>query len=95
MFVLAGDTSMDNSMSQSESKWEKFKKTVSANGDSKPWHILNSGLHVTEEKVIEQRLNICFDCDRLIKATSQCKECGCFMKLKTRLQHAKCPLAKW
>lgn len=85
---------MDNSMSQPESKWEKFKKTVSASGDAKPWHILNPGLHVTEE-VIVQRMSICEGCDRFIKATKQCRECGCIMTMKTRLSNASCPLHKW
>jgi hypothetical protein len=25
----------------------------------------------------------------------QCKQCGCFMEFKTRLEAAKCPLGKW
>ena len=74
------------------SKWEEYKKKI---GDTKPWDILNPNTEWSEEKISNQRLSICLDCDRLIKATTQCKECGCFMKLKTRLKHARCPLEKW
>lgn len=41
------------------------------------------------------RLAICSECDRLFKPTFTCKECGCFMKVKTGLKIAKCPLGKW
>ena len=27
--------------------------------------------------------------------TQQCKKCGCFMKIKTKLKNATCPLQKW
>lgn len=74
------------------SKWEEYKKKL---GDTKPWDILNPHTEWSEEKISKQRLSICLDCDRLIKVTAQCKECGCFMKLKTRLKHARCPLEKW
>jgi hypothetical protein len=31
----------------------------------------------------------------LIKLTSQCKKCGCFMEAKTKLPNAECPIGKW
>jgi hypothetical protein len=41
------------------------------------------------------RLSICHSCDRYIKLTSQCRECGCFMNIKTGMKNALCPLKKW
>lgn len=41
------------------------------------------------------RLQICRECPRLFKPTMQCKECGCFMRIKTRLKSASCPIGKW
>lgn len=41
------------------------------------------------------RYSICESCDRLTKTTKQCRECGCFMKLKVKLADATCPLGKW
>lgn len=42
-----------------------------------------------------KRFNICLECDRLFLPTRQCKECGCFMKIKTRMKSQHCPLDKW
>lgn len=42
-----------------------------------------------------KRLDICLGCDRLRKSVNVCRECGCFMALKTWLKDAKCPLNKW
>jgi hypothetical protein len=41
------------------------------------------------------RFDICHSCEHFISFTSQCKECGCFMKAKTRLPNAECPVGKW
>ena len=48
-----------------------------------------------DSTIIESRLAECRDCEHFIKATSQCKKCGCFMKVKTRLATARCPIGKW
>jgi hypothetical protein len=50
--------------------------------------------HASEEKANE-RFEICKSCPELIKLTKQCKNCGCFMALKTKLEKATCPLGKW
>jgi hypothetical protein len=42
-----------------------------------------------------KRLEICTECPRLFKKTYTCKECGCFMKIKTHLKSAECPIGKW
>jgi len=42
-----------------------------------------------------KRIDICEACPSLFKATKQCKECGCFMNLKTKLTQAVCPIGKW
>lgn len=67
--------------------------------DVRPWDLLRSkaspeGERVTEEKK-QERLSICEECPRYVKMTSQCLECGCIMKLKTKLAAATCPLGKW
>lgn len=72
------------------SAWSEYKKKL---GETRPWHLL------TEEKISEQtaehRLNICLSCDRLINLTKQCRECGCIMPAKVKLEKAVCPLGKW
>ena len=49
----------------------------------------------SDEELIKDRLDICNTCPMLNKKLMQCKKCGCFMKLKTTLKGAKCPLGKW
>ena len=40
------------------------------------------------------RIKTCLGCEHLKKHT-RCDKCGCFMKVKTRLAAAKCPIGKW
>lgn len=47
------------------------------------------------KKVAKERLSICVDCDKYNTTTTQCKECGCIMLLKTILASSTCPLNKW
>jgi len=61
----------------------------------------------TNDEEKERRMSICRSCPHFTKKET-CgtpvigdtledgrKTCGCFMKVKTSLQAAKCPLAKW
>jgi hypothetical protein len=40
-------------------------------------------------------LEICKTCEFFRKGNQTCKKCGCFMKLKTKLEKATCPIGKW
>lgn len=48
-----------------------------------------------EESRFKQRFSICQICPRFFKPTGQCKECGCFMRIKARIPSQKCPIGKW
>jgi hypothetical protein len=74
------------------SKWEEWKK---AQGETRPWHILDSNKYIEDENLGKKRLEICKTCPELIKLTTQCKKCGCFMAAKTKIQAASCPIGKW
>lgn len=74
------------------SKWEEWKK---AQGETKPWHLLDHSKLVEDKSISDNRLNICKACPELIKLTTTCKKCGCFMVAKTKLQGAACPIGKW
>lgn len=74
------------------SKWEQWKK---AQGETRPWHLLDHSKYVDDDKISEQRMSICNACPELVKATTTCKKCGCFMIAKTKLELAACPLGKW
>lgn len=41
------------------------------------------------------RYEICKNCDKFFKPTRQCRECMCFMTVKTKVHDASCPLGKW
>ena len=58
-----------------------------------PERIKNILIH--DSSIVEKRLAECLTCEHYIKATSQCKKCGCFMELKSRLATASCPVGKW
>jgi len=72
-------------------RWEEYKKK---NGVT-PLDMLNPQTKKTSNELAEQRFDICKTCPELIKLTGQCKKCGCFMALKTKLESAKCPIGKW
>lgn len=62
--------------------------------EARPWDLLDSD-NYTSEEIRGARYKTCLGCERLFKPTRTCKECGCFMSLKTWLKHAECPLGKW
>ena len=49
----------------------------------------------SDSELIEARLDICNSCEWLDKRLVKCRKCGCFMKLKSTLKQASCPLGKW
>ncbi|MFN7583958.1 MAG: DUF6171 family protein [bacterium] len=79
-------------MSEELSPWQRYKKNL---GETRPWDIVNPATEWTSAEVAEERYSICKACPELIKLTSQCKKCGCFMIAKTKLEKATCPLGKW
>lgn len=79
-------------MEEPLSAWEKYKKNL---GETRPWDLINPNTEYASGEVHKERYDICKSCPELIRSTSQCKQCGCIMKLKTRLQKATCPLGKW
>jgi hypothetical protein len=60
----------------------------------KPWDLLRRK-NYADEQVAQSRLDVCMGCDFLIKKTTTCKKCGCFMLAKTKLEKATCPIGKW
>ena len=55
-----------------------------------------SGLpEIVSTEIGLERLTICESCDNLDKESYRCSSCGCFMKTKTQLATASCPIGKW
>lgn len=61
---------------------------------AKPWDMINGSPRVSAE-LVKERLDICHTCPAFRPLTQTCKKCGCFMKMKTQLEKAYCPLGKW
>ena len=63
--------------------------------DVKPWDLINPNQPRSTEELHEFRLAICRTCEFFKPKSERCAKCGCFMQLKTKLEHAKCPVGKW
>lgn len=74
------------------SAWSEYRKKL---GTTRPWDVVNPSVPKLSDDDAKKRYSICLDCDRFLKVTNQCKECGCFMSIKTRLATASCPIGKW
>ena len=61
----------------------------------RPWDLFNKKMRRVNSKNYDERIEICRGCPELIKLTFQCKKCGCFMKEKSKLADASCPIGKW
>ena len=72
-----------------------YMSRSSDSDDVKPWDLLNPNKPRSPEELAAYRLSLCKQCEFYRERTNQCKKCGCFMKLKTGLAHAKCPIGKW
>ena len=59
-----------------------------------PFHLLNNKNYTTED-IRSYRYKTCLDCEKLFKPSRTCRECGCFMAIKTWIKDAYCPLGKW
>lgn len=73
------------------SAWERYKEK---NGVT-PLDLLNPKTQKAAGELAANRFAICQSCPELLPVVNQCKKCGCFMELKTKLNAAKCPLGKW
>ena len=79
------------------SRIDRIKEIIEANKNASvgPLDMLKPGTEWAEQSLADQRFSICKACPEFIKLSSQCKKCGCFMAVKTKMQAATCPLEKW
>ncbi len=71
------------------------EKEIKMSDDAKPWDLLNPNKERSPEELMEARLEICKVCEFYKAKTNRCGKCNCFMKLKTTLKDARCPVGKW
>lgn len=50
---------------------------------------------LVEEEELEKRLGQCDSCEFKDPISNQCKQCSCFIFLKTQFKHETCPVGKW
>ena len=50
---------------------------------------------LVEKEVERSRLKECASCSAYLGITNQCRDCGCIVILKAKLNGAKCPRGKW
>ena len=72
-----------------------FQKDRTLKSTVKPWDLLNPETEYVDDDVYQNRLNACRSCEHFFKPTTQCKKCGCFMKIKAAMKDASCPVEKW
>lgn len=65
------------------------------NGDVEFKDLFDPRQERSDKEMIESRLAICNTCPFFNKRLMKCRQCGCFMKLKTTLASAKCPRGHW
>ena len=82
-------------------EWEKYQEEQRRQGkieikrSARPWDLFNAKIGRVPEDIQKIRYNICKDCPYFISLTTQCKICKCFMKEKTKLPNASCPMHYW
>lgn len=45
------------------------------------------------DNIQEERMKICLACSKF--KNGRCKECGCYMRIKTQFAEMECPIGKW
>lgn len=57
---------------------------------------LNSAMSLFVSKEIEEkRMEKCRKCISFDEGKNRCRECGCFLAIKAKLNTAACPSGKW
>ena len=60
-----------------------------------PWDLLNPNQPRTPKQLQQERLAICGTCELFNAFSKTCKICKCYMRMKTKLENAFCPIHKW
>lgn len=77
-----------------KSKWEIYKETHN-NSLVSPLDLFRSDTKYVDDDLFDIRISKCKSCPEVIKLTTQCKKCGCFMLVKAKMENATCPMGKW
>lgn len=75
-------------------EWKQKNLEKQMAGETTVLSLLNPETPHATDEVISKRISICESCPSFL-VTKQCKECGCFMPIKTKLLYAQCPRGLW
>lgn len=56
---------------------------------------INQGMPLSNQELIDKRLDICDKCPFFNKDIKVCNKCGCFMEYKVMAATSTCPEGKW
>ncbi len=59
------------------------------------WDIVTFRLRLVPNQLAAERYDICQNCELRSTTLNVCSVCGCFVKAKTKLKKASCPMEKW
>ncbi|MDH3377070.1 MAG: DUF6171 family protein [Gammaproteobacteria bacterium] len=80
---------MSDNISESGQSWmDEFK-------DGLRWLKKSKEYVIVPRSTYKERYDICNSCDSFEQLTKQCRECACFMPLKTRMNITACPRGFW
>ena len=60
-----------------------------------PWDLLNPNQPRSTKELQTERLAICGTCELFNSFSKTCSICKCYMRMKTKLAKAYCPIHKW
>ena len=60
-----------------------------------PWDLLNPNQPRSPKELQIERLAICGECELFNEFSKTCSICKCYMRMKTKLEKAYCPIHKW
>jgi hypothetical protein len=53
------------------------------------------GFKNVDDKIFNERIDICKSCEFYNKSYNKCNVCGCFLDIKATWNSEKCPTGKW
>lgn len=59
------------------------------------YNYMYNGFKNVSNETKSERLEICKSCEFFNESLYQCKQCGCFLQIKTSWATEKCPIDKW
>lgn len=59
-------------------------------------HVMdNEEVFFISDEVHKKRIKICQSCEHYDSKKHRCKECGCFLEMKSRISVESCPIGAW